>query len=259
MSSPALVGYINFVKTGTVAANNAATNFPVTNLQNDSGASADGWQTTVRTGILLTITSVLGLQTYRLIGLFRTNLTSAAVLVFTVYTNPSTVVWTAQVGGPVNGSGQVVVDTGGVIGDYATVSISDPGNPQPYVNVALAYAGPAWNPLSNFSLNNSYGRDVTTDELTSHGGQEYPVYRYQRRRWDLDMQGVRTTSELWPQLDAMMRIAAPGTNILVVPDSGSPDMTTEALFGRIKQTADVKYPLGTADRRSWSGQHTERI
>ncbi|HTI78905.1 MAG TPA: hypothetical protein VL614_00490 [Acetobacteraceae bacterium] len=258
MSGP-LLGYINFVKSGTVTANNAAANFPVTNLQNDSGHAADGWQTTIKTGILLTITSALGLQPYRLIGLFRSNMTSAAVLVFTVYTNPSTVVWTATVGGPVNGSGQVVVDTGGVIGDYATVLINDAGNPQPYVNVALAYAGPAWSPLSNFSLATSYGRDVTTDEMISHGGQEYPVYRYQRRRWDLDMQGVRTSSELWPILDAMMRIAAPGANILVVPDFGSADMTTEASFGRIKQTADVKYPLGTADRRSWSGQHTERV
>ena len=32
--SNALLGYINYVTTGTVAANNAAANFPVTNLQN---------------------------------------------------------------------------------------------------------------------------------------------------------------------------------------------------------------------------------
>jgi hypothetical protein len=255
----ALIGYTNFVKSGTVTSNNAATNFPVTNLQGDSGAAADGWQTTILTGILLTITPALTRQTFRLLGLFRSNLTSAAVLVFSVYTNPSTLVWTVQVGGPVNGSRQVVVDTGGVVGDYATVSISDAGNPDGFVNVPLAFAGPAWSPLSTLSLNTSYGRDVTTDEMVSHGGQEYPVYRFQRRRWDLDMQGVRTSSELWPSLDALMRVAAPGANILVVPDNGSVDMSTEATFGRLKQTADVRYPLGTADRRSWAGQLTERV
>jgi hypothetical protein len=256
-----LIGYINHVTTGNVSANNAATNFPVTNIQNDSGAAADGWQTTIKTGILLTITPVLAAQTFRLIGLFRTNLTSAASVVFTVYrtATPSVVTWTGSATGPMNGTGQVLVDTGGVPGDYVTVAINDVGNPQSFINVALAFAGPAWNPLSNLSLSTAYGRDATTDEMASRGGQEFPVYRSQRRRWMLDMQGVRTSSELWPALDAMMRAAAPGSNILVVPDNGSPDMMTEAVFGRVRQTADVKYPYGTADRRSWTGTLTERL
>jgi hypothetical protein len=257
--SNALLGYINHVTTGTVTSNNAASGMPVTNLQTDSGAAADGWQTTTRTGILLTITPPLTQQTFRIIGLFRSNLTSAAAIVFTVYNNPATVVYSGSTAGPANGSGQVLADTGGVVGDYATVSLNDSGNPDGFINVALAYAGPVWSPLSALSLNTSYGRDVTTDELVSHGGQEYPVYRYQRRRWDLDMQGVRTSTELWPSLDAMMRAAAFGTNLLVVPDTNSPDWRTEATFGRLKQTADIKYPLGTSDRRSWSGQLTERI
>lgn len=255
----ALIGYMNQVTTGNVSANNAAAGFPVTNLQNDSGAAADGWQTTIKTGILLTITPILAAQTFRLIGLFRTNLTSAASVVFTVYQNPSSVKWTGTTTGPLNGAGQVLVDTGGVIGDYVTVAINDTANPQSFINAALAFAGPAWNPLSNLSLSTAYGRDATTDEIASRGGQEFPVYRSQRRRWSIDMQGVRTSSELWPQLDAMMRAAAPGSNILVVPDNGSPDMMTEAVFGRIKQTADVKYPYGTADRRSWTGTLTERL
>ena len=99
----------------------------------------------------------------------------------------------------------------------------------------------------------------STVELTSIGGQEYPVYRYQRRRWSIDMQGVRSSSELWPSLDAMMRIAADGSNVLVIPDNLSANLGNEATFGRLKQTADVKFPLGTSDRRSWTGQITERI
>ena len=97
---------------------------------------------------------------FRLIGLFRTNLTSAAALIFSVYTNPSTLVWSGTASGPINGSGQVIVDTGGVTGDYATVSISDAVNPDTFVNVALAFAGPVWSPLSALSLASSYGRDV---------------------------------------------------------------------------------------------------
>jgi hypothetical protein len=257
--SNALVGYTNYVKTGRVVANNAATLFPVTNLQNDSGAPADGWQTTIKAGIALTITPSAAQQVFRLIGLFRTNITSAANLTFQVFRNPSTVVWTTSVLGPVNGSQQVVVDVGGVVGDYAMVFIADPGNPQPFVNVPLAFAGPVWSPLSALSYNTAYGRDVTTVELTSYGGQEYPLYRYQRRRWDLDMQGVRSSSELWQYLDALMRIAATGGNILVVPDTANGLMPSEATFGRVKQTADVKYPYGSSDRRSWTGQITERI
>jgi hypothetical protein len=257
--SNTLIGYTNFVKTGAVSANNAATNFPVTNLQNDSGAAADGWQTTTRTGIVLTVTPTLTRQTFRLLGLFRTNLTSAAVVYFNVYTSPSSLVWAGSSFGPVNGSGQVIIDTGGVVGDYATFGINDAGNPSGFLNIALAFAGPAWSPLSALSLATSFGRDVAVDEMISKGGQEYPLYRYQRRRWDLDMQGVRSATELWPSLDAMMRTAALGGNILVVPDITSGQMQNEATFGRLKQTSDIKYPLGTSDRRSWAGQLTERI
>jgi hypothetical protein len=255
----ALLGYSNFVKSGVVTSNNAAAAFPVTNIQGDSGAAADGWQTTIRSGIVLTITAPVTQQSFRLLGLFRTNITSGATLLFSVYTNPASLQWSRQVSGPVLGSGQIVVDTGGVTGDYATVTITDAGNPDGFVNVALAFAGPAWSPLSALSFATSYGRDVTTDELVSRGGQEYPVYRYQRRRWDLDMQGVRSTSELWPSLDAMLRAAAGGGNILVVPDNTSANMASEAIFGRLKSTADIKFPYGTADRRSWSGQLTERM
>lgn len=257
--SVVLIGYTNYVLSGSVTSNNAATNFPVSNLKNNSGAPADGWQTTIRTGIVLTVTPAQTHQTFRLLGLFRTNLTSAASVVCAVYTNPSTLVWTQTLGGPVNGSAQVIANTSGVVGDYATFTINDAGNPSGFINVPLASAGSAWAPLSNLSLATSYGRDVTADEMISLGGQEYPVMRYHRRRWVIDMQNVRSTSEVWQSLDALMRAAAPGGNLLVVPDTGSATMQNEVTFGRLKQTADIKYPLGTSDRRSWTGVITERI
>lgn len=255
-----LIGYTNYVKMGTVAASSTATNFPATNLQNDSGAPADGWQSYAgTTACSLTFTPAATGQVFRLIGLFRTNLTSAASITFDVFTNPSTLVWSTTVAGPANGSGQVVVDAGNAVGDYAEILITDTGNPDGHINVPLAFAGPAWSPLSNLSTQTAYGRDVTTDELVSRGGQEYPVLRFQRRRWNLDMQNIRTTSELWQSLDAVMQTAAAGGNVLVVPDITSASVASEALFGRLKQVADVKYPLGSSDRRSWTGQLTERL
>ena len=205
--SNAALGYTNYVKTGTVAASNAASLFPVTNIQGNSGAAADGWQTTVTSGIILTITPPLTQVSWHALGLFRTNLTSAATVTFALYTNPSTLMWTANTFGPVGGSGQVVAWTGGITADYALIAINDPGNPDGHINVPLAFGGPAWVPLSPLSLSTVYGRDKTTDEVVSRGGQEYPVLRYQRRRWNLNTQGVRTASELWPQLE---RDDAPG-------------------------------------------------
>ncbi len=257
--SAALIGWNNYVKTGTVTASEAAANFPVTNLQGDQGAAASAWQTNDTGPATLTITPALTQRTWRALGLFRTNLTSAASLVFSLFNNPSTLVATATLPGPVNGTGQVVWVLGAdTVADYATVAITDAGNPQGYLNVPLAFAGPAWNPLTGFSFATALGRDGTTDEAQSRGGQEYPVFRWQRRRWDYDMQGVRA-SELWLQLDAMLRTARTGANIFTVPDTTSANLASEALFGRIASLADVTFPFGTADRRAAKLRHTERL
>jgi hypothetical protein len=259
MSNTALA-WTNYVKTGVVTSNNAAANFPVTNIQTDSGAPAEGWQTTIRTAIVLTITPAAGAQTWRALGLFRTNLTAGASLTFALKNNPSTVVYTTTVSGPVGATGQVVVIVpSNIVADYATITISDASNPEGHVNVPLAFAGPVWITASPLALDTAYGRDSRRDTPTTLGGQKSPNLRWQARRWDVSSVGIRTSTELWQQLDAMNRLTMAGGNMLLIPDITSVNLGYEALFGILDQLADVTFPLGTADRRAWKGRLTERL
>jgi hypothetical protein len=261
MSNTALA-WTNYVKTGVVTANNAAANFPVTNLQTDSGAPAEGWQTNAGalTNATLTITPATGAQTWRALGLFRTNLTAGATLIFSLKNNPSTVVYTTTVAGPVGATGQVVVVVpSNTVADYATIQITDTANPDNHINIPLAFGGPVWLPTSPAALDTAYGRDSQVDTPVSRSGQEYPVLRWQRRRWDISWVGIRASTELWPQLDTMNRLAMAGGNVLLVPDITSANLRYEALFGRLAQLADVTFPLGTSDRRAWKGRLTERL
>lgn len=262
MSNSAFV-YNNYVKTATLAASSAAANFPVTNLQtSDQGAASEAWQTGggVLTGVVLTITPAVTAQTWRVVSLHRTNLTSAATGTFRLFNNPSTLVASINWTGPVGGTGQVVgVFSQDFTADYCNVTVtSDSGNPDNHINVPLACAGPAWFPATGFSFNESFDRASLLDETRARGGGEYPVFRYQQRLWNLELQGVRS-SEVWAQLDAMQRTARLGGNILAIPDVTSANLQYEAMFGRITNTQPVSFPYGAADRRAWRGTISERL
>lgn len=262
MSNSAFV-YNNLVKAATLTASSAATNFPVTNLQtSDQGAASEGWQSAagVLSTVVLTITPTVTAQTWRVVSIHRTNLTSAATVTFRLFNNPSTLVGTALVlAGPIGGTGQVVgVFSQDRTADYATVEITDAANPDNHINGALACAGPAWMPATGFSFSDTFDRSSSLDETRARGGGEYPIFRYQQRLWNLELQGVRS-SEVWAQLDVMQRTARLGGNILVIPDVTSANLQYEAVFGRITNAQPVSFPYGAADRRAWRGTISERL
>jgi hypothetical protein len=145
-----------------------------------------------------------------------------------------------------------------VTGRYCVLDIDDPGNPDGFLNIPLAYAGPAWQPAGNVSPATVQGRDESTAEFTSRGGQEYPVSFWQRRRADVDFQAIRN-SEVWPNVDALDRVARLGGNCLFVPDPDSDDRHRASVFGRAKPRADLSYFQGAPDRRAWRVSFTERL
>ena len=259
--SNALVGWKNLVGTSVLAASSAATNMPVQNLQDDTGTPAVAWQTVsgVVSGAYFTVTPATGGQTWRAFGLFRTNLTPSASVTFALYNSPSTLVWSTTVGGPVPGYGQVVaivpVDTAA---DYAKITITDNSNPDGFLNVPLAFAGPVWCPASGLAWSTTAGRDDNRLETTTRGGQEYPVLLWQRRRWEIALDGVRS-AELWGDIGEIDRLSRAGGNMLFVPDLTSATLAYEATFGRVLATADVTFPYQGADRRAWRARATERI
>lgn len=155
--------------------------------------------------------------------------------------------------GVVAGVGQsIVVAPAEIAGRYCRVDIDDPSNPDGFLNIPLAYAGPVLQPAYNFSYQSARGRDAGVAEVTTQGGQEYPRSLWQRRRFNLDLQAMLDIEvPLFDELDAFAR---GGGNVLLVPDAAAP---TDAVFGRLTQPADFKWVVPTL--RSWSAQITERL
>ena len=145
-----------------------------------------------------------------------------------------------------------------VAGEAVRLDITDPTNPDGFINVPLAYAGPVWQPATNIAYDTSLGRDDATDETTTRGGAEFPTLQWTRRRWDVSLQGIRA-SELWPSVMELDRAARTGQNVLFVPDPAGADVAREAVFGRLRSLGDVTYPFGNGDRRAWRARITERL
>ncbi len=105
----------------------------------------------------------------------------------------------------------------------------------------------------------TYGLDNLNDEAVSRGGQEYSQMRWARRRWEVTLQGIRATEVLGP-IAAVNQVARTATNILWVPDiTSDTSLHMEACYGRVTSTADVGYPYGASDRRSWKFRVQERL
>ena len=157
------------------------------------------------------------------------------------------------------GFGQsVTVAPGDVTGRVCRLDVSDPTNPDGFLNIPLAYAGPVWTPATNIDYQTTFGRDDQVDEVTSRGGSEYPSLQWARRRWDVTLQGIRA-SEVWTQAMALDLAARAGGNVLFIPNPAGADVGRETVYGRLKSLADLSFPYGSADRRAWKVRITERL
>lgn len=157
------------------------------------------------------------------------------------------------------GFGQsVVIAPAEVTGRVCVLDVSNTSNPDAFLNIPLAYAGPVWTPLTNISYETTFGRDDQVDEVTSRGGAEFPSVQWVRRRWDVSLQGIRA-SEVWTQAMALDLAARTGGNVLFVPDPAGANAARETVYGRLKSLADLSFPFGNADRRAWRARITERL
>jgi hypothetical protein len=198
-------------------------------------------------------------QSWRLFGIFRANLTQGASVHFSLFLNPSTPVWDAYCNGPLPGYGQAVaIAPADMAADYCKVEFYDTANPDGFINVPLCYAGPAWLPAIGHTWQTTFGRDSVVDEMQSRGGQEYPTYRYQQRRWEIAFDSL-SGDEVWQSAEELDRLSRYGGNILFVPDLASKNLASEAVFGRVTVTADVSYVAGVANLHAWKFRCKERL
>ncbi|WP_339077068.1 hypothetical protein QQM41_10160 [Acetobacter sp. AC2005] len=248
------LGWENRVLDAALTASAQASALPVENLRNQQGAASLGWRVPGTTATLTIHHPPAGL--WRAFGLFRTNLTAEASMTVTVLLGGNTV-WqgTAQV--VANGQILLVAPTA-IMGDTATIQITDTGNPDGFLSIPLAYAGPIWQPVRNYSTDSTADRTLGQDSVTTLGGAEFVSTRWYQRKLTIAHQSYGDADAV--VLDQILRTAATGQNILFLPDpSASPaDLATKALFGGLSGS-DLSNPFGAADRHALTLTLTERL
>lgn len=252
------IGHTNLVKTATISATSEETYLPATNVAGDIGAASMGWQTlaTVTTATL-TITMDTPGSYVSAIGIFRTNLSATAQITITI-TYSGGPVYSEVFTGVSAGYGQVVALMGSAtLCDSITIAIVDGSNPDGFLNVPLAFAGPLFEATYPIMQDATYGRQTATAELISRGGSEFPRFLHDKRFWKFQI--AATDTEAFENVAEIDRLARLGSNILFVPDTASDYLQQEAIFGRLRETLDINFALGAVKTRSWGGMVTERI
>jgi hypothetical protein len=161
--------------------------------------------------------------------------------------------------GVAHGYGQHVnVAPAEVSGRYARVDISDPTNPDTFLNIPLAFAGPVWTPERNAGWDTNVGRTIDASVVTARSGAEFVTLRYARRQWSVAMPNL-TGAEVWPKVMELAAVAQDGTNVLFIPFPNGADMQREAIFGRLSGSSAVTWPVTSMECRAWSATITERL
>ncbi len=264
-------GWLNYVIPSALTVGSAAANMGTGGLQVDQGSPDDAWQTaagvlTDADGAWLVIDSGSTATVWRAFGLFRTNLTANATVRWRVsnslsggrVTSESYDSGTISAGVKPGYLQSVVVAGADQTGRYCEVDINDSGNPDSFINIPLAFAGPLFMPEVAIAFTSTFGRTDHTDEVVSQGGQEFPINRYMQRVHSIGLTGV-TAAETWASVMELDRAARAGGNVFFAPDVTSTNLPYEAIFGRLRNPSAVSYPYGAADRRAWSATITERL
>lgn len=145
-----------------------------------------------------------------------------------------------------------------VTGRVLRVEISDPANPDRCINVPLAFAGPLWQLARNFGLASALEPEAAQQGLVARGGQEFVTPLFFRRRMGLVLPWI-SDAEFYAQMDALLREAALGRNILTIPDPDGARLPQEAIFGTLESPGTLPYAQGGGRWRKWQGRMGERL
>jgi len=263
----AMLGCMNAATWGTLAVSAASAGHGADLIKTQHGAASHAWQTPG--GDIngrLRIDAGVDTFPWRALGLFRTNLSPGAIVTW-MLGNDTDFLTPVYDSGPLastvmDGYGQSVhVLPADIQARYAHVDILDTQNPEAFLSVPLVYAGPMI-PRARVGLGTgtSHGRD--RDELVtrSRAGQDYVTLRSMRRRWTVEFPTLDAEGEFWPGIAEVERVAADGTNVLLIPFPNSVQMPREAVFGRLAASQDAGWPqVNEVRQRSWSGIIVERL
>lgn len=161
--------------------------------------------------------------------------------------------------GVIGGFGQsVIVAPSEVAGAAVRCDIDDPTNPDGFINVALAFAGPVWEMTNNISGTTTLGHAEGGTLVTTRGGQVSKQLYWTARRSAIALATVRK-AEVWPSLMELDAACRDGRNTLFVPAADSADVGRETIYGLLAPGSDVGGAFTFANVRTWSGTITERL
>lgn len=234
----------------------------VGNLQDQQCSDASSWRSAADLTTWFSMDAGAA-TTWQAFGVFRTNLTSAATVRWTVSNVADFSVLVYDSGtlsaGVVAGIGQAVFVAPSVItGRYAAVDIEDPTNPDGFISVGGAYFGPMWRPAINISPQSALAHTRARSVVTARSGTQYVTPLFMQRGWTIAHDGL-AIADLWTQLWPLDQAAHLGQNILLIPDSASANRQAESVFGLFEVTSNITYQTPLGETRSWRGRILERL
>ena len=247
------IGYQNLILSAALTADSSVAALPVSNLTSPQGSSAYAWRA-LGTQATLTVQFAQA-SSVRAVSLHRTNLTAGASwrLVLRLHDAVVQDVTTAMA---TTGGQATFVFPPDLVADAVQITISDATNPDGYLSVPLAYVGPLWQPIRNFSTDSTSGFNLGVDEVTALSGAEFPQMRWIQKKASIAHQSYGSAEA--DILSDIQAVAARGENILFIPDPSAPALQKQAIYGRLSG-GDLGNPFGAADRRSWTFNMTERL
>lgn len=264
---PAYIAWENAFLSGTVSASAETVGLGAGQVQNAQGATSTAWQTPLgTTSAWLQVDGGAG-AAWRVLSLHRTNLTTTATVRWRLSNDPAfgSAIYDSGVvsAGITAGYGQSILVLPSLqTARYARVDIADVSNPESLLRVALAYAGPVFEPARNFSPRaTSFVRSPSFAIPVTRGGQEFPELRFSRRGWTVSLPLI-TATEAWSRFQECARLSEGGRNVLFIPaptGTTAANIAREAVFGRLAQTGEIPWAQNSAVLRAWSFTITERL
>ncbi|GBQ14714.1 hypothetical protein [Swaminathania salitolerans] len=247
-------GWENAFVTGRLSASAAHADLPVGNLATPQGAPATAWRAPGRTA---SVTLHPGAMTaWDCVSLHRTNLTATARWSVRIWRGATLVHDSGLLAADTReGQSVMVLDTP-VTGDRMTLLVADAANPDGFLSLPLAYAGPLWRPQRNMAWTGGESAESDADTVTSLSGAEYVTLRWQRRVIRIEHRSLGI--EELPRIRHMLAQARSGANILFIPDPGAATRSGDAVFGRC-EAGEITASAGAANRRAITLTMRERL
>jgi hypothetical protein len=255
-------GLTNYVVTGALSATYAETTMPATNLATVHGAASEAWQTPAGRTTAAFMVDAGASMPWRILAFFRSNLNTNALVRWRLSDNEDMsdpLYDTGNINARiVPGIGQSVhIMPSEITARYVRCDVINASNPDGFLNIALAYAGPATEMLGGVSYSTQFGHEERADDYETRGGQEYRELLAVRRRWDLSIETLRQ-SEIEDWAFDMDRTCRDGRNILFILNPESMIRASrDAVFGRVKPGGLFGYRSYL--RRTWAATVTERL